>query len=103
MTWPPSAAVRQTRIAPITLSWPRLSRWRARKASPCRFRISATSSGGRAMSGAGPLWWWRRRQQGERAWHLAQRPECDAGIDGGGVELPVAEQDLDHADIGLPF
>ena len=45
------------------------------------------------MFGAGPLWQRRRRQQGERARHLAQGLECDTGVDGGGVELSVAEQD----------
>ena len=55
------------------------------------------------MIGAAPLWRWRRRQQRERARHLAQGLQRDAGVDGGGVELRVAEQDLDHADIGLPL
>jgi len=35
----------------------------------------------------------------ERAYHLADRIRGDARVERGGVELGMAQQDLDHADI----
>src|SRR5204862_447295 len=44
---------------------------------------------------------WRGRQQRERARHLTDRLQGDAGGEGGAVELSVAEQNLDDPDIGV--
>ena len=106
-TWPPRAAVRQVSMADIALSWPRLRcpAWAVRQAAPWRWKMSATSSEGGSRppgqasglsrpvgSGAEPV---------ERAHHGADRVGGDAGIKGGGVELGVSEQDLDHADVDV--
>src|SRR6516225_861477 len=84
----------------MTLSWPRLTRpaWDARQTGPRRRKISATSTAGRGNGGAsaGHL-----QQQVERACHLAERVDGDAGVERRGVELLVSEQHLDDADIGL--
>src|SRR3954447_21320275 len=60
--------------------------------------MSATSTVGRDNSRAlsGHL-----QQEVERARHLADRADGDAGIKRGCVELLVPEQDLDDPDIGL--
>src|SRR6202022_3758813 len=103
---PPSAAVRQLSIADITFNWARLT-WPAlalRHAGPWPRKISATSSAGRAT---------RRALAGrhglpelardviERAHHLTDRLGGNARIQRRGVELGVAEQHLDHADIDV--
>src|SRR5262249_1529752 len=99
-TWPPIAAVRQRSIADMTFSWPRLTwpAWGARQARPRGREVSATSTPGRDKGGAsaGHL-----QQQVERARHLADRADGDAGVERGRVELLVPEQDLDNPDIGL--
>jgi len=46
---------------------------------------------------------WRGRQQCERARHLTDRLQGDAGVEGGAVELSVPEQNLDHPDVGVVF
>jgi len=60
--------------------------------------MSATSTAGRDNGGAsaGHL-----QQKVERARHLADRADGDAGVERGRVELLVSEQDLDDPDIGL--
>src|ERR1700730_14285394 len=109
-TCPPSAAVRQRSIADMTLSWPRLTwpAWDARHAGPRRRKMSATSTptgqarglkahgrdNGRALAG-------HLQQQVERARHLAERVDGDAGVERRRIELLVSEQHLDDADIGL--
>src|ERR1700749_1025485 len=84
----------------MTLSWPRLTwpAWDARQAGPRWRKMSATSTAGRdnGRASAGHL-----QQQVERARHLADRADGDAGIERGRVELLVPEQDLDDPDIGL--
>src|SRR4051812_13110698 len=85
----------------MTLSWPRLRRWRARRASPCRFRISATSRRDRATMGAAVYGGGGGGQQRERTGDLADRLQGHPGIEGGGVELAMPEQHLDDADVGL--
>src|SRR6516225_9804837 len=84
----------------MTLSWPRLTRpaWDARQTGPRRRKISATSTAGRGNGGAsaGHL-----QQQVERACHLAERVDGDAGVERRRIELLVSEQHLDDADIGL--
>src|SRR5580658_2069051 len=84
-------------MADMTLSWPRLRcpAWARRKASPCRMRMSATSRDGRGNASAG-----RRPQVRERALHLAEGLQSDARVERRGVELLVAEQHLDDADVG---
>ena len=90
-TCPPNAAVRQRSIADMTLSWPRLTwpAWDARQAGPRWRKMSATSpaggSTGRASAGHLP-------QEVERARHLADRADRDAGVKRRGVELLVAKQ-----------
>src|SRR4029077_9958530 len=106
-TCPPSAAVRQVSIADITFNWARL-RWPAlalRHAAPWARKTSATPglrSGGRPM---------RRRLGGrrsarevdaqplERALDVADRVDGDAGVKSGGLQLGVAEQDLDDTNV----
>src|SRR5215469_12792969 len=99
-TWPPNAAVRQRSIADMTFSWPRLTwpAWDTRQAGPRRRKMSATSTAGRDNGGASAG---RLQQQVERARHLADRADGDAGVERGRVELFVPEQDLDDPDIGL--
>src|SRR6516225_7067219 len=90
-TWPPNAAVRQRSIADMTLNWPRLTwpTWDARQAGPRWRKMSATSTGGRdnGRASAGHL-----AQEVERARHLADRADGDAGVKRRGVELFVSEQ-----------
>src|SRR5215468_2271066 len=99
-TRPPNAAVRQRSIADMTFSWPRLTwpAWDARQAGPRRRKMSATSTAGRDNGGAsaGHL-----QQEVERARHLADRADGDAGVERRRVELLVPEQHLDDPDIGL--
>src|SRR6516225_6790351 len=75
----------------MTLSWPRLTwpAWDARQAGPRRRKMSATSTAGRDNGGAsaGHL-----QQQVERAGHLADRGDGDAGIERGRVEFRVPER-----------
>src|SRR5271165_2042728 len=103
-TWPPRAAVRQLSMADMTFSCARLTRpaLALRQAGPWRRKISATSiagrdtgeprSGGRCYLG---------EQQVERAGDLADRLDGDTCVERRGVELLVAEQHLDDADVGL--
>src|SRR5439155_27223983 len=98
-TCPPNAAVRQRSIADMTLSWPRLTwpAWDARQAGPRRRKMSATSTAcrGNGRASAGHL-----QQKVERARHLAERADGDAGVERRRIELLVS-QHLDDADIGL--
>src|SRR5438309_1512055 len=75
----------------MTLSWPRLTwpAWEARHAGPRRRKMSATSTAGRDNGGAsaGHL-----QQQVERARHLAERVDGDAGVERRRIELLVSEQ-----------
>jgi hypothetical protein len=90
-TWPPNAAVRQRSIADMALSWPRLTwpAWEARQAGPRWRKMSATSTAGRGngRASAGHL-----AQEVQRARHLADRADGDAGVERGGVELLVSER-----------
>src|SRR5712691_5973098 len=106
-TWPPRAAVRQFSIADITfncsrLTWPALA---LRHAGPRSRKISATSKAGRdisaSASAARPDLLEFERDVLQRAHVLADRPGGDAGIERRGVELGVAEQHLDHADVDV--
>src|SRR3954447_6053772 len=87
-------------MADMTLSWPRLTwpAWDARQAGPRWRKMSATSTAGRdtGRASAGHL-----PQEVERAGHLADRVDRDAGVKRRRVELLVSEQNLDDADIGL--
>src|SRR5450755_3935092 len=107
-TWPPRAAVRQLSIADITLSWSRLT-WPAlarRHAGPWPRKMSATSSDGRdtrslASGGRFGALLEFARNAIEWAHDLPDGLGGDAGIERGGVELGVPEQNLDHSDIGV--
>src|SRR6201993_4981799 len=97
---PPNAAVRQRSIADMTLSWPRLTgpAWDPRQAGPRWRKMSATSTptgqprglkaqghdNGRAS--AGPL-----PQEVERARHLADRMDRDAGVERRRVEFLMSQ------------
>src|SRR4029077_14386765 len=105
-TCPPSAEVRQVSIADITFNWARL-RWPAwawRHAAPWARKTSATSRRGRAIRSGG-----RGSARGvegqrlERALDVADRVDGDAGVERGRLQLGVAEQDLDHADVDVLF
>ena len=108
-TWPPSVAERQCSIADITLSWLRLTcpALARRQAAPWRWKMSATSSGERPTAAGLRLgsWlhWSQRREPVERAGHSADRLIGDAGVKSRGVELGMAEQDLDDADVSVLF
>src|SRR6201993_3415705 len=94
----------------MTLSWPRLTwpAWDARQAGPRWRKMSATSpptgqarglkahgrDNGRASAGHLP-------QKVERAGHLADRADGDAGVERRRVEFLVPEQNLDDANVGL--
>src|SRR2546421_8797888 len=75
----------------MTFSWPRLTwpAWDARQAGPRWRRMSATSTAGRDNGGAsaGHL-----QQKVERARHLADRADGDAGVKRRRVELFVSER-----------
>jgi hypothetical protein len=60
--------------------------------------MSATSTAGRG-TGRAPAR--HLQQEVERARHLAERADGDAGVKRGRVELFVSEQNLDDPDIGL--
>src|SRR5215469_6576614 len=62
--------------------------------------MSATSTAGR---GNGRALAGHLQQKVERACHLAERVDGDAGVECRRVELLVSEQHLDDADIGLLF
>jgi hypothetical protein len=83
---PPNAAVRQRSVADMTLSWPRLTwpAWDARQAGPRWRKMSATSTAGRdnGRASAGHL-----AQKVQRARHLADRADGDAGVKRRRVEL----------------
>src|SRR6266702_1091895 len=103
-TCPPRAAVRQLSMADMTFSWPRLT-WPAlalRHAGPWPRKISATSSEGRD-NGAASLCGRRRLHDEvlERAGDLSVRLEGDPRVERRRIELLVAEQHLDHANVGL--
>ena len=108
-TWPPRAAERQCSMADITLSWPRLTcpALARRQAAPWRWKMSATSSLGRRMAAGlhsgSRLHWAERREPVEWAGHGADRGIGDAGVKGRGVELCMAEQNLDDADVSVLF
>src|SRR5215470_9265288 len=86
----------------MTLSWPGLTWpvWDARQTGPRWRKMSATSTAGRdnGRASAGHL-----QQEVERACHLAERADGDAGVERRRVELLVSEQNLDNPDIGLLF
>src|SRR5215213_983311 len=89
-------------MAAITLSWPRLMwpAWAARQAAPWVRKMSATSRAGWGMglpSGRRI----RQRQMIERAHHGADELGGHPGVAGGGVELGMAEQHLDDADVDI--
>src|SRR5215472_13529081 len=75
----------------MTLSWPRLTwpAWDARQAGPRWRKMSATSTAdrdnGRASAGHLP-------QEVERARHLAERADGDAGVKRRRVELLVSQR-----------
>src|SRR5246127_5359709 len=99
-TCPPNAAVRQRSIADMTFSWPRLTwpAWDTRQAGPRRRKISATSTptgqarglkahgrdNGRASAG-------HLAQEVERARHLADRADRDAGVERRRVEFLMSQ------------
>src|SRR3974377_2570919 len=84
----------------MTLSWPRLTwpAWDARQAGPRWRKMSATPTAardnGRVSAGHLP-------QKVERAGHLADRVDRDAGVERRRVEFLMSEQNLDNPDIGL--
>src|SRR6516162_1967900 len=75
----------------MTFSWPRLTwpAWDARQAGPRRRKMSATSTAGRDNGGAsaGHL-----QQQVERARHLADRADGDAGIERRRLEFLMSQR-----------
>src|SRR5262252_5102447 len=75
----------------MTLSWPRLTwpAWDARQAGPRWRKMSATSTAGRdnGRASAGHL-----PQKIERAGHLADRADRDAGVKRRCVELLVSQR-----------
>src|SRR6201997_1280537 len=107
-TWPPSAAVRQVSIADMTFNCARLAcpALAFRHAAPWARKTSATSRGGRVTR----PWSAGRRslrqldvQPVQRTLDVADRADGDAGVERGRLELGVAEQHLDHANIDALF
>src|SRR6478736_9879457 len=107
-TCPPSAEVRQVSIADITFNWARLS-WPAlalRHAAPWARKTSATSRRGRATRPwSGGLRSLRQvdAQPFQRALDVAHRVDGDAGAERRCLQLGVAQQHLDHADVDALF
>src|SRR5215813_5537961 len=89
-TWPPNAAVRQRSIADMTLSWSRLTwpAWEARHAGPRWRKMSATSTAGR---GNGRASTGHLPQKVERAGHLTDRADGDAGVERRRVEFLMSQ------------
>eukprot|EP01137_Pigoraptor_chileana_P001308 Opistho-2@38752 len=102
-TWPPSAAVRHCSIADMTLSCWRLRcpAWAARYAGPALRKISATSS--EVCTGSAGRRFTRHQghQPVERPGDGMDRSRRHLGIERGRLQLAVAKQDLDHADIDV--
>src|SRR5690606_747746 len=101
-TCPPIAAVRHCSTADMILSWCRLRcpACAARYEGPAARKMSATSSEVRTGSAAGRLrFGCGQRQSVERTDDRPHRLGCHLGVECGGVELGVAEQRLDDADI----
>src|SRR6516165_2860040 len=84
----------------MTLSWSRLTwpAWDARQAGPRWRKMSATSTAGRdnGRASAGHL-----PQKVERAGHLADRADGDAGVERRRVEFLMSQLNLDYPNIGL--
>src|SRR5262245_38262923 len=104
-TWPPSAAVRQCSMADITFNWSRLT-WPAlalRHAGPWLRKISATSNAARGTgaSAGRPDLLKLDRDVLQRAHHridgLGGHPRIERRI----LKLGVAEQHLDHPNVGV--
>src|SRR5271165_7178916 len=92
----------------MTFNWARLTRpaLAFRHAAPWARKTSATSRGGRGTR----LWSGGRRSANEidaepiqRALDVADRADGDAGVERSRLELGVAEQDLDHANVDALF
>src|SRR5271165_132469 len=107
-TCPPSAAVRQVSIADMTFNWSRLTcpALAFRHAAPWARKTSATSRGSRATR----PWSGGRRslrqldvQPVQRTLDIADRADGDAGVERGRLELRMAQQHLDHANIDALF
>ncbi len=97
-TCPPSAALRHCSMADITLSWARL-RWPRWACAPGR-AVLAEDVGdlqGGPPHGSRPT----RRQVLQRADHLAQQIGGHVRVERGGLQLLVAQQHLDDADVDL--
>src|SRR5579863_2154180 len=63
--------------------------------------VRTASAGGRALSGG--VWGRKHPKPVERADHGAHRARGHLGVERGGLELHMAEQDLDDADIDTVF
>src|SRR5258707_7478522 len=75
----------------MTFNWPRLTwpAWEARQTGPRWRKMSATWTAGRDTGGASAR---HLKQTIERARHLADRADGDAGVKGRSVELGMAER-----------
>src|ERR1019366_10618886 len=104
-TWPPSAAVRHISMAVMTRRWARL-RWAslaARQPAPWRRKTSATSRIGRGIAGVSGRGWHLDVQKFERALDLPNGVDCHTCIAGGGRNIAMAEQILDHVNVDALF
>src|ERR1700688_2629627 len=100
-TCPPSAAVRHISMAVMTRRWARL-RWAslaARQPAPWRRKTSATSRIGRGISelSGGPRH--LHVQKFERALDLPDGVDCHTCVAGGGRNVTMAEQILNHVNV----
>src|SRR4029434_274179 len=75
----------------------------ARQAAPWRRKISATSSCGRDIAGASIRRCRCHVQEFERALNLPDHVDRNARIAHGRLDVPMAEQVLDHANIDALF
>src|ERR1700704_1955162 len=100
-TCPPSAAVRHTSMAVMTRRWARLTcaALATRHASPWRRKTSATSNLGQGIAGALGRRCHVDVQKVERALNLSDAIERYPRVPGGGRDMPVPQQVLDHSDI----
>ena len=104
-TWPPSAAVRHISIAVMTRRWARL-RWAslaARQPAPWRRKTSATSKIGRGIAGVSGRRCHLHVQEFERALDLSDGVDCHPCVAGGGRNVTMAEQILDHVNVDTLF
>jgi len=92
-------------MAVITRRWARL-RWASlatRQPAPWRWKTSATSKIGRGIAGVSGRCCRLHVQKFERALDLSDGVDCHPCVAGGGRDVTMAEQILDHVNVDTLF